>query len=68
VRNVPDGVGIEAIRRGSGERTTIRKGQRVATATGEPLELLLWVQGRGDHAEVELGGAADELAGARFGI
>ena len=68
IRGVPSGVGIDLVRRDTGATTTARNGQRVATVAGEPLELLLWAYGRGDHAEVELGGAADELAGARFGI
>jgi hypothetical protein len=29
---------------------------------------VLWAYGRGDHAEVDLGGDADALADAHFGI
>ena len=68
IRGVPSGVGIDVIRRDTGERATLRKGDRVATVTGDPMEILLWASGRGDHAEVELGGASDELKDARFGI
>ena len=68
IRGVPSGVGIDVVRRDTGERATLRRGERVATVTGEPLEILLWAYGRGDHAEVELGGASDELKDARFGI
>ena len=68
IRGVPSGVGIELVRTDTDATTMARSGSRVATVAGAPLELLLWAYGRGDHAEVELGGAADELAGARFGI
>jgi uncharacterized protein (TIGR03085 family) len=67
IRGVPHGVGIELARPG-GDAVTVRKGERVARVTGEPLEVVLWAYGRGDHANVELTGAADELANARFGI
>lgn len=67
IRGVPAGVGIELVRTG-GETATVRGGERVARVTGEPIELLLWAYGRGTHAQVELGGAAGELSGARFGI
>lgn len=68
IRGVPKGVGVDLIRAGTGDVAHARKGERVATVTGEPLEILLWAYGRGDKARVELGGAADELANARFGI
>lgn len=68
IRGVPKGVGIDLARPDGGERATARAGERVATVTGDPIEILLWAYGRGDHAEVELAGAADELTGARFGI
>jgi uncharacterized protein (TIGR03085 family) len=67
IRGVPTGVGIE-LARPDGTVAKVRSGDRVARVTGEPLEVLLWAYGRGDHAEVELTGAADQLAGARFGI
>lgn len=68
IRGVPSGVGIELTRSGTGDTARARSGDRVATVTGEPLEILLWAYGRGDAARVTLGGAADELANARFGI
>lgn len=67
IRGVPAGVGIELVRPG-GPTAKVRSGPRVARVAGEPLEVLLWAYGRGEHADVELSGAADELAGARFGI
>ena len=68
IRGVPSGVGIDVVRSDTGEKATLRKGERVATVTGEPMEILLWAYGRGDAAQVELGGASDELKDARFGI
>lgn len=68
IRGVPRGLGIELVRSDTGSTVHARRGDRTATVTGEPLEVLLWAYGRGDHAEVEIGGAADELAGVRFGI
>lgn len=67
IRGVPAGVGIE-LSLPDGTTATVRRGQRIARVCGEPLEILLWAYGRGDHARVELSGAADELRGARFGI
>ena len=68
IRGVPAGVGIELARAGGGDVVRVRSGTRMARVTGDPIEILLWAYGRGDHAEVELTGAADELAHARFGI
>ncbi len=67
IRGVPAGVGIE-LARPDGRTATVRAGTRTAPVTGEPLEIVLWAYGRGDHAEVTLTGAADALADARFGI
>lgn len=61
LRGVPAGVGVTVARPGRVGKV-VRKGERFVTATGEPLELLLWAYGRGDHAEVDLtghGGATD---------
>lgn len=55
----------------AGEPATVRKGERTATLAGEPLELLLFLYGRGDHAHVELSGdeaAVEALRAARLGI
>jgi uncharacterized protein (TIGR03085 family) len=51
LRGVPDGVGVELARPG-GEARRVHGGERAVRVTGEPLELLLWAYGRGDHAEV----------------
>lgn len=68
IRGVPAGGGIHLVRAGNGEVAHARHGDRVATVTGEPLELLLWAYGRGAHADVEVHGDPDVLADARFGI
>jgi uncharacterized protein (TIGR03085 family) len=68
IRGVPKGVGIDLVRTDVADTATARSGERVATVAGEPVEILLWAYGRGDHAEVELGGASNELQHARFGI
>ena len=65
LRGVPEGVGVELSRPG-GTAKVARRGQRYVRATGEPLELLLWAYGRGDHAEVAFDGESDEdIAGVR---
>lgn len=68
IRGVPAGAGIHLVRAGTGDIAHARRGDRVATVTGEPLEVLLWAYGRGDHADVDVHGDPDILAGARFGI
>lgn len=68
IRGVPAGVGIE-LARPDGPVAKVRSGSRIARVTGEPLEIVLWAYGRGDHTHVEVtGDAADDLASARFGI
>jgi uncharacterized protein (TIGR03085 family) len=64
LRGAPDGVAITLARPG-GERSTIRKGDREVLAPGEPLELLLWLYGRGDHAEVAFEGSGPDVAAVR---
>jgi uncharacterized protein (TIGR03085 family) len=59
LRGVPPGVGVELARPG-GEARVVRHGVRIVRATGEPLELLLWAYGRGDHAEVAFEGEDDD--------
>ena len=64
------GVGL-VLRRPSGEEITARKGEPVATITGEPVDLLLYLMGRRDAAQVEITGdpvATDALAAAKLGI
>jgi uncharacterized protein (TIGR03085 family) len=68
IRGVPKGLGIELVRSDSDATAKVRAGDRTARVAGAPIELLLWAYGRGDHAEVELTGAVDELANVRFGI
>jgi len=53
------GVGV-VLHRSDAKRSTVvaSKGEPVATVTGEPLELLLYVFGRRDHAAVEVTGDA----------
>jgi uncharacterized protein (TIGR03085 family) len=63
-------VGLELVRPG-GERRTIRKGSPVATLTGHPVELALYLNGRKAHAEVALGGdpaAAATVEATAFGL
>jgi uncharacterized protein (TIGR03085 family) len=65
LRGVPAGVRVELARPG-GAATVVRRGDRVVRATGEPLELLLWAYGRGDHAAVAFEGVSDaDIAGVR---
>jgi uncharacterized protein (TIGR03085 family) len=68
LRGVPSGVGVELARPG-GEATVVRRGSRIVRVSGEPLELILWAYGRGEHAEVAFepgeGATADDVAGVR---
>jgi hypothetical protein len=43
----------------------VRQGASEVVATGEPLELLLWLYGRGEHADVSFEGASDDVAGVQ---
>jgi len=59
--------GVDAgvvLRRAGTPRSSVvaSKGEPVATVSGEPLELLLYVFGRRDHALVEITGDPDALA------
>lgn len=70
LRGVPKPYGVELARPG-GTVAVARKGDPAARLTGEPLELLLFAYGRGDHAAVELTGPDDAVAAvrdARLGI
>ena len=44
------------------------KGPSTVTLTGEPMELLLYLFGRREHARVDLGGDADAVAAARAAL
>lgn len=63
-------VGLDLVRP-DGERAVARKGDPVATLTGDPVELALYLSGRKADAQVDLGGPADAVAaveGAGFGV
>jgi uncharacterized protein (TIGR03085 family) len=64
LRRVPDGVGVELARPG-GDAEVARRGDRYVRASGEPLELVLWANGRGDHARVELTGDEEAVEAVR---
>src|SRR4051812_14867171 len=64
-------VGIVAERAGSGERQPLKKGSPSVVVRGEPAEVLLFTNGRRDHARVELVGDDDALAAlsaSRLGV
>ena len=65
------GVGLTLVRTDTDARVTARKGEPEAELRGTPGELVLYLYGRGDHAEVELTGAADAVEvvkAASFGL
>lgn len=64
LRGVPRGVGVE-LARPDGAQKVVRKGDRVVRVTGEPLEMLLWAYGRGDHAQVDFAGRPDDVAAVK---
>lgn len=64
LRGVPEGVGVELARPGSSARV-VKRGDRYVRATGEPIELLLWAYGRGEHADVEFAGDDADVAAVR---
>jgi uncharacterized protein (TIGR03085 family) len=64
------GAGLRVDAPGYGTKV-LRKGEPAAALAGPPTELVLYLNGRRDAAEVELTGpegAVDALAGARLGI
>jgi len=63
-RGVPDGVRVE-IARPEGTTRVVNQGVRLVRATGEPLELLLWAYGRGDHATVAFSGEPADVVAVR---
>ncbi len=58
-------VGVVAERADSGERITLKGGEPRAVVRGAPAEVLLFLHGRRDHAQVELLGDEEALAGLR---
>jgi uncharacterized protein (TIGR03085 family) len=54
------GAGL-VLRRPNGDEIVARKGEPVATLTGEPVDLLLYLMGRREAAQVELGGDPDAI-------
>jgi uncharacterized protein (TIGR03085 family) len=70
LRGFPHGVGLE-LARPDGAVHVARRGAMSGRLTGEPIELVLYLYGRGDHAEVELGGdpaATEAVKNARLGL
>ena len=59
LRRSPVGV---TLARPSGQTAVVRSGSPAVTVTGEPLELALWVGGRRQAADVQLGGPPEALA------
>lgn len=62
LRRSPVGVTLRRSDAPESERTTYVAGRGTVVVTGEPLELLLYVMGRGAHARVDLDGAPDDVA------
>jgi uncharacterized protein (TIGR03085 family) len=58
-------VGVVAERADSGERTTLKGGEPHVVVCGAPAEVMLFLHGRRDHAQVELLGDEVALAGLR---
>jgi uncharacterized protein (TIGR03085 family) len=64
-------VGVVAERSGAGDRITLRGGAPSVVVRGAPAEVLLFVHGRRDHAQVELEGdeeALEALFSSRLGV
>lgn len=68
IRGAPAGVAVTLVRPGS-DGVTVRRGEREVVAAGDPLELLLWLYGRGAHAAVAFeaghGASEDDLVGVK---
>lgn len=65
------GVGVELVWSATAEQHTLRSGTPTARVIGPPGELLLFLFGRGDAAQVEISGPPDAVAtvrAARFGM
>lgn len=66
-----EGCGLEVAWRGTGERATVRRGSPVASLSGQPGELLLYLFGRVGAAEVQVSGPPEAVAavrGTHFGM
>jgi len=64
LRGVPKGVGVELVRPG-GPSKLVKRGERTVRVEGDPLEILLWAYGRGDHASVDFTGDPADVAAVR---
>jgi uncharacterized protein (TIGR03085 family) len=67
-RRSPSGL---VLRRPDGQTAVARKGSPVVTVTGEPAELLMFVTGRQEHADVQVEGdqeAIDKVQQAELGM
>ena len=65
------GAGLELVWAGTAQTVRARRGEPVASMTGPPGELLLYLFGRQGAAHVELSGpaaAVDAVRRARFGM
>jgi uncharacterized protein (TIGR03085 family) len=61
LRGVPSGTGVELARPG-GDVIRARAGSRTAVLTGEPIEVLLWIEGRKAASRAEVGGDPEAVA------
>jgi uncharacterized protein (TIGR03085 family) len=59
-----DGLGLE-LRSTAGDSISVRKGAPLVRMIGRPSEMLLFLTGRTDHADVELDGTPDAVAALR---
>ena len=64
VRGLPRGLGVELARPGGGDHVVPRRGTPTVRATGQPVELMLWIWGRVDDADVQFDGASEADRGA----
>ncbi|GGO81652.1 TIGR03085 family metal-binding protein [Wenjunlia tyrosinilytica] len=58
-RKIPSGL---VLRRGNGQTVVAHKGVPVVTVHGEPSELMMFMFGRTEHADVEIEGDKDAIA------
>lgn len=65
------GAGLTLVRTDTNDRIVARKGEPIVELSGTPGEIVLFLYGRGDHAEVELVGdqaAVETVRSASFGL